>query len=196
MSYQRTPESIKPRTWLERMIVSKKALNTQLSALLDSMAKDSSHKDNEGVFTLIKEGADIETPSTSGGLTPLILFSAKGCLPEVERLIELGADINSRSFAGETPLMVASYHANPDIVQSLLDTNADIYAVSRVGLTVTDMVYSRLRNAMSSHLLSCKEKIESFEQVISHLEAFLEKKEMESSDERVDPVLAVFGLRN
>lgn len=196
MSYKRTTENIKPRSWFEKLVVSKETLNTQLSRLLNSMSLHTEHEDFEGVFTLIKEGADIETPSTEGGLTPLILFSSKGCLSEVERLIELGADINSKSFAGETPLMVASYHANPDVVQSLLDANADIYAVSRVGLTVTDMVYSRLRNAMSSHVLSCKEKTESFEKVISHLKTFLEKKEMASSDERVDPVSAVFGLRN
>lgn len=82
-------------------------------------------------------GMDLDAPSgvTSGGhghprdfgSTPLGLAVRAGQVGAVERLLQLGADVNGRSSSGTTPLLQAVYHrAPPEIVQLLLEAGADL----------------------------------------------------------------------
>ncbi len=50
-------------------------------------------------------------------------------LSEIERLVEAGADVNSRDPVGSTPLLDASWIGNPQIVAFLISRGGDVNAV-------------------------------------------------------------------
>nr|GEW28752.1 E3 ubiquitin-protein ligase XBAT33 [Tanacetum cinerariifolium] len=59
--------------------------------------------------------------STFGGLnSPLHFASAKGHIDIVALLLDNGADVNSRNYCGQTPLMQACRYGHWEVVQSLL----------------------------------------------------------------------------
>lgn len=73
------------------------------------------------------------------GRTLLMIACRQGGLPQVELLIERGADVNARSPAGTTPIMYAKTAAfangSTAILSLLLRRGADINAVDNHGLT-------------------------------------------------------------
>lgn len=68
----------------------------------------------------------------------------QGDIDTVERMIELGEDINKKSL-GMTPAMFAARYNKADVLQLLIDHGADLSVKSNQGFSVTK--YAELSNA-------------------------------------------------
>jgi ankyrin repeat protein len=111
----------------------------------------------EGKFfaakALIDLGAKADTRLGKDDLTPLMVVASK---PQMERraqslnqgpstveiaklLIAKGADVNAKSKAGVTPLMVAAAHDNAVLAGVLIQSGADVDAKTRAGQTALDI---------------------------------------------------------
>lgn len=109
----------------------------------------------EVIPLLIQKGANPELKKEPNGLfasyTALHCTTECECVAAAQALLENGADINSRSAYGETPLRVAvetsgSYRvASPEIARFLIENGADINACSDDGESVLDEVARAIR---------------------------------------------------
>lgn len=102
---------------------------------------------------LIDGGADVNAANGATKVTPLMLVAsqlskqarathlAAGLTPIdiAEALIARGADVNGRSAAGVTPLMVAAGHNNPPMIGLLLGKGADPALKNNAGKTALDV---------------------------------------------------------
>jgi ankyrin repeat protein len=61
----------------------------------------------------------------------------------LERLLSEGADVNARSSAGETPLMLAAARGRLDVIGLLIDRGADVNAVTDAGNTALMLAAAR-----------------------------------------------------
>lgn len=68
-------------------------------------------------------------------------------------LLDLGADVNARTRAGRTPLMLAAKHKNTDIAELLLLKEADPKAVDNDGLSVFGYAVYHQRPDMAQMML-------------------------------------------
>jgi ankyrin repeat protein len=77
---------------------------------------------------LISEGADVNARNNTDRRTPLMLAAANSSSPEiVTLLIEKGAEVNTSTSSGFTPLMIAASNT-PELVSLLLANGAKIEA--------------------------------------------------------------------
>jgi hypothetical protein len=51
------------------------------------------------------------------------------------KLLDNGADVNSRDAEGNTPLILASFYASPECVELLIEKGADVNAANKAGAT-------------------------------------------------------------
>ena len=72
----------------------------------------------------------------------------------VELLLDVGADIDSRTYLGETPLHVAISHGSLAVARALVDRGADAMAVTDEGWTPASLVRSDLPVPFLQHLLN------------------------------------------
>ncbi|XP_066275144.1 ankyrin repeat and SAM domain-containing protein 3-like [Branchiostoma lanceolatum] len=83
------------------------------------------HATNAGhqnmVKFLLEEGADTESREPTLGLTPLCLAAGEGHEIIVQTLLDHGANVNSQSYNGDTPRMLALINGHSKIV-GLIDT--------------------------------------------------------------------------
>jgi ankyrin repeat protein len=87
------------------------------------------------VELLLKAGADPNAP-LPGGETPLMTASRTGSLAVVKTLIAHRASVDSKDERrGQTALMWAAAEGNADVVQALIDADADIRARVPSGFT-------------------------------------------------------------
>lgn len=105
--------------------------------------------DTATVRLLLEAGADIETPDTFIGLTPLMNAAGNRNFDAVKLLVAKGAKVNAVSkteglpkiqtgtveFGGWTPLLMASAFGPPESVKLLLDAGARIDAQDYRGFT-------------------------------------------------------------
>ena len=124
----------------------------------------------EGKFfaakALIDAGARTDTRLGQDELTPLMVVAS---MPQMERraqslnqgpssvemaklLIAKGADVNARSKAGVTPLMVAAAHNNAVLAGVLIQAGADIGAKTAAGQTALDIAKSNQNAAAKQQI--------------------------------------------
>jgi ankyrin repeat protein len=127
--------------------------------------------DTATVRMLIDAGADLETPDTFIGLTPLMNAAGNRNVEALKLLLAKGAQVNAVSkteglpkiqtgtveFGGWTPLLMASAFGPPEAVNVLLDTRARIDAQDYRGFTPlmlavgTDRYDRRIVNMLVAH---------------------------------------------
>ena len=62
-----------------------------------------------------------------------------GDIAEVRRLIEEGADVNSRDFRGQTPLLLAVGYRHLEIARLLLENGANVHAKDHEGTSALQL---------------------------------------------------------
>lgn len=92
----------------------------------------------EMIDVLLENGADVHYYAKKIG-TPLTWAAIKNKVPELERFVSLGADIESRDDAGNRTLHHAACHGSSEVLQVLLKAGADTTAVNNKGQTPLDM---------------------------------------------------------
>jgi hypothetical protein len=127
--------------------------------------------DTATVRLLVEAGADIQTPDTFIGLTPLMNAAGNRNVEAVKLLMAKGAKVNAVSkteglpkiqtgtveFGGWTPLLMSAAFGPPEAVKMLLDAGAKIEAKDYRGFTPlmlavgTDRYDRRTVNLLLSH---------------------------------------------
>ncbi len=92
----------------------------------------------EIVGFLIEKGADVQKQNSEGRSS--LMFASSGPFPEtVQLLLENGSDPNAKdSIEGWTPLMYAAAEGNIEVIEVLLDYDADVTLQDTDGETATD----------------------------------------------------------
>jgi ankyrin repeat protein len=88
--------------------------------------------DVETARLLLAAGADWNTMTRNGSLTPLLLACVNGDPAMIEALLNAGADPNSAKSDGATALMAAATSGNPQAIKVLMDHGANINATEKV----------------------------------------------------------------
>ncbi len=89
---------------------------------------------------LLNEGTDINATSTEYLSTSLHIAAIHGELELGQFLLDSGANINAANYKGFTPLCLASFYCQSDMVELLLCNNADINIKDMNGKTALDIV--------------------------------------------------------
>ena len=92
--------------------------------LLMSIPAERGHE--RAVLTFLESGAAIEAEDHLMGHTALQVSAMSGNIAVVRRLLQEGANINSRGSTDSTPLMVAAQNGRTDVVELLLNEGAGI----------------------------------------------------------------------
>jgi len=79
---------------------------------------------SDSIDLLIKAGADINHSSDIG--SPITIAASKGFESEVQKLMELGVNINMQDYLGKTPLHYQAYFGNEKTVQKLIEAGANV----------------------------------------------------------------------
>jgi ankyrin repeat protein len=86
------------------------------------------HDDLELARALLANGANPQTVTRLGGVTPLLLAAKSGSPALVQMLVQSGASVKQADQLGVTPLMMAAASGNPDVVKALVAAGADVNA--------------------------------------------------------------------
>ncbi len=89
---------------------------------------------------LLNEGADINATSTEYLNTSLHIAAINGKLEIAQLLIDSADNINATNYKGFTPLYLASFHCQSDMVELLFCNNADTSIKDVNGRTALDVV--------------------------------------------------------
>lgn len=114
---------------VDRLLCEKGAqgLRSVSKLLLMSIPAERGHE--RAVVTFLESGAAIEAEDHLMGHTALQVSAMSGKIAIVRRLLQEGANINSRGSADSTPLMMAAQHGRTDVVEFLLNEGAGIDAI-------------------------------------------------------------------
>lgn len=91
---------------------------------------------------LLDNGATIDIKSLATGGTPLHSAASANQIEAAEYLINRKANLDFFDTSGATPLMVAVYQSDADMVEVLVDAGAAIDTKSPVNVLVTPLVYA------------------------------------------------------
>lgn len=101
------------------------------------------------LFVQINFGCEKETPKIYSELLDAV---PSGNVEEVKKLLNKGADVNTRDENGITALMLASADGYKDIVDLLITKGADIDAVNMNGETALEITsYAEIRALLRQH---------------------------------------------
>jgi ankyrin repeat protein len=91
----------------------------------------------EIVKLLADGGADLEAKTTNGRNALILACEARRNQSPtlIAYLIRNGLDVNARSFDGQSPLMVAIWGENSDVIRTLIESGADVNAVDHYNRT-------------------------------------------------------------
>jgi len=111
-------------------------------------------QDIEGIWTALKQGANVNTRSKYDGKTPLINSISYKDDPYITKmLLDRGADPNLKDFHGWTPLMHASYNNKKNTAKLLLEYGADPNEQNDLGVTALMHVSEKGNTDMAKLLL-------------------------------------------
>ena len=65
----------------------------------------------------------------------LVAAIRNGDIRAIRKLLDNGADVNTRDAEGNTPLILASFYASPECVALLLENGADVNTANQAGVT-------------------------------------------------------------
>ncbi len=106
------------------------------------------------VVAAVEAGDDVDAPGTFAGYTALHVAIVQGNLPAVERLIELGANVNRRADAGMFALGLAVVHGHgPDLLDALDAFGADLHASNDAGFGALHAAAETDRSALVGWLV-------------------------------------------
>ncbi|BFZ23411.1 hypothetical protein BsWGS_26450 [Bradybaena similaris] len=109
----------------------KKMINVQNKEGLTALMISTNKCGHKTMKVLIDHGADVNIKDFSGNTALLLAVSKQIQKPEIlTALIEAGSDINVQNTSGYTPLMLAAQASLKDAVMLLVDSGANINAVS------------------------------------------------------------------
>ena len=104
----------------------------------------------------------VESPSPGSGRTALMLAAWRGCVENVQLLLEEGAEINRYTQRsgnyGKTPLFYACTRCRDDIVLFLLKAGASVLIVNNKGQTPRSLAVSHLTQETLDILTTYEEK--------------------------------------
>jgi ankyrin repeat protein len=87
------------------------------------------------VELLLDAGVPVTAVDPARGVTALHNAAAQGHQRLVEKLIELGAEVNASDWMGATPLTVAAFYCRVPVMQTLLKAGADVNVQPKKGPT-------------------------------------------------------------
>jgi len=96
----------------------------------------------EAIDFLVKKGADPNARAGVNEWTVLLHAIHRNQAASVVALVRNGANVNGRMRSGETPLMMAAGYGYTEIVRTLLESGADVYAVMDNGRNALDLAAS------------------------------------------------------
>ncbi|HYX30211.1 MAG TPA: ankyrin repeat domain-containing protein [Pyrinomonadaceae bacterium] len=82
-----------------------------------------------------------------GDYPPLLLAAREGRVNAVRYLLDQGADVNARDFAGNTALDEATYYAQVPVIKELIARGASVNALAN-GATALDVALNRNDSAV------------------------------------------------
>ena len=91
------------------------------------------------VAELLSGGADPNSRSSQGGMTPLMLAAHRGNAEIVNLLLEKGAKVNEKTDNGITALLLAAYNNHAEVVKLLLGKGSDANIRVERGNTAFEM---------------------------------------------------------
>lgn len=112
--------------------------------------------DVETARLLLAAGANFNTTTRNGALTPLLLACVNGDPAMVEALLKAGADANSAKADGATALMAAATSGNAQALKVLLDHGANVNATEKVHGQTALMFAAALNRAEAVRMLASR----------------------------------------
>ena len=98
------------------------------------------------------------TVAVAGVNEDLIAAAFNGDLPEVQRLLAKGAEVNAKDKEGKTALMMASWNGHVEVVRVLLAKRADVNAKRNDGTTALMLASYRGHRKVSALLIEAGAK--------------------------------------
>jgi ankyrin repeat protein len=106
----------------------------------------------ELVDWMLRDGADVSAVDINGRTPLLHLAAVSGNRQIATVLVRHGADINAIDKNKQTALLLGTLNGHVDMIEFLLDRNADVTAVNEYGNTAYDMALSRDKKAVAKCL--------------------------------------------
>src|SRR5215469_6020816 len=112
------------------------------------------HDDVPIARLLLEAGANLNTMTRNGALTPLLLACVSGDPAMIEALLKAGANPNSAKADGATALMAAATSGNALALKVLIDHGADVNATEQVHGQTALMFAAALNRAEALRILA------------------------------------------
>ena len=103
---------------------------TQVKKLIKNIKRG---KQND--ISFIKEHPEVINMADDQGITPLLHAAMNGDLETTKLLVEMGADMNSTAYSGDSALHLASEKGHLEIVKFLIENGMDIEIKDEIGRT-------------------------------------------------------------
>ncbi len=136
---------------LAASVVSFCAISAVYAAVPSGLGKAVQKGDAAEVEELIASGADVDL-ADKGGVTPLMLSSARGDYYIVTMLIYAGADVGLRDKAGRTALMYAAEKGQVYVGKALIAAGAEVGACDHRGDDAESLAQENRHTSMAEAL--------------------------------------------
>jgi ankyrin repeat protein len=87
------------------------------------------------IIVLIMMAISLFSYSANAAVPSLPPYDSSWTVSQLRGFINAGADVNARDEGGRTPLMVAAFNANPEVIKTLITAGADVNARNDFGST-------------------------------------------------------------